>query len=893
MVLKAKAIKNFLTASAKNNPALEQFAKDYGLGMECQVNVSQDGGDRVEGEYKGRQWHGWTDGVQTWKSFRIPYNAKKDPYYTDKEMKYDLVEHAEGIGMTGWNWEHLVSKWVAFDFDTITQHTVGLSEKEIMEVQKSAFEIPWVTVRQSSGGQGLHLYVYIDNFPTKNHNEHSALSRSILGMMSAITGYDFNSKVDICGGNIWVWHRKMLNNTNSFKLIKEGSVLKSSLIPSNWKDHLVVITGKRRKNIPQFINEKVDDFQELCGQYDRVKLGNEHKKLINYLKDNNLMWWWDSDYHMLVTHTHNLKEAFIDLELKGIFDTISVGKEQGDYNCYCFPMRRGSWIVRRFSQGVMEHESWEQDSKGWTKTYLNREPTLKLASRASEGIEHPKGGFKFRHAELALKTAQNLGANISLPNWIMNRNASIKEHKDGRLIFEIEWDAQDNTSDMLGWFPEKGYWKKILDTKTPSNIETETNNYDDLIRHVITEDGDDYGWCIFGDNIWRNEPLTHIRTVLLSIGLANKDVNNALGGSIMNCWKLVNMPFQPEYPGDREWNRNSAKLKFVPSNSEKLIYPSWNLILKHIGKNLNDVVSKHPWAKANGIISGADYLKCWISSLFKSPTEPLPYLFLYGPQNSGKSILHEALSLLMTKGYQRADNALTSQSGFNGELEGSVLCVIEETDLAGNKSAYNKIKDWVTSRHINIRHMYRTPYHTTNTTHWIQCSNDHNSCPVFEGDTRIVTIYVEEINPIELIRKQELLKNLEKEAPDFLAEILKLEIPPSNDRLNVPVIATEEKRALQQINRSALQIFLADCCHSVSGESLKFSELYEAFISWLEPMERTGWTKIKFGKKLPPQFPKGRIPKTGQWYIGNIAFIDGKDIIEDKQKLKLVNGYLV
>ena len=58
-----------------------------------------------------------------------------------------------------------------------------------------------------------------------------------------------------------------------------------------------------------------------------------------------------------------------------------------------------------------------------------------------------------------------------------------------------------------------------------------------------------------------------------------------------------------------------------------------------------------------GVLTGADYLKCWIAALFQEPMEPLPYLFLYSQeQNTGKSILHEALSLLLTRGVVRAEH---------------------------------------------------------------------------------------------------------------------------------------------------------------------------------------------------------------------------------------------
>ena len=66
-------------------------------------------------------------------------------------------------------------------------------------------------VRRSTGGNGIHLYVYFDEagVPTANHTEHAALGRCILGMMSGQINFDFASQIDCCGGVMWVWHRKM------------------------------------------------------------------------------------------------------------------------------------------------------------------------------------------------------------------------------------------------------------------------------------------------------------------------------------------------------------------------------------------------------------------------------------------------------------------------------------------------------------------------------------------------------------------------------------------------------------------------------------------------------------------------------------------------------------
>lgn len=874
MPTRSEAITGFLKHFARPD-----LAALYSKEMECQVNVGQDGGQRVDGEFKGRRWQAWSDGVQTWKSFRIPLHANTEPEDNDSEMKFDLVEHCEAIGMTGWNWKQKVSKWVAFDFDAITghsdRHAKKLDDKDIQNVINAVTDIPWVTVRKSTGGKGLHLYILLSGIPTANHNEHGALARAILGRMTAITGFDFHSKVDICGGNMWVWHRKLKTAPDGLELIKTGTVLTD--IPTNWRDHIKVVSGKTRKLLPSVIPESTAEdrlFAEITGQTSKIPLDEEHKKLIDYLDNNRCVWWWDQDHHILVTHTIHLKEAFDALGLKGVFKTNATGAERGaDYNCFCHPNRRGSWIVRRFTQGVAEAETWEQDGAGWTRCYLNRDPDINIAARTFGGIEHPKGGYVFREGELAAKAALMIGADLKLPAWANGgRAVHLRSHKDGRLVAEVE--KKDN--DVLeGWLPEGKVFKKVFNTQTAPPSEPEVGNYDDLIRHLITEDGDDYGWMINRDGDWGLEKLNHINAVLTSLGIKSNEANIIIGQAVQKSWKLVNRPFEPEYLGNRQWNKFAAQFRFTPSiNKDSLSFGSWTGILKHVGKNLDAAVAHHPWCKVNGILTGAEYLKCWLASLFQNPTEPLPYLFLYGPQNSGKSILHEAISLLVTRGYQRADNALISSSGFNAELEHAILAVVEETDLRKNKQAYNRIKDWVTSRLLPIHRKSETPYTVLNTTHWIQCSNNYDACPVFSGDTRITMIQVDDLDPLELVPKRILIQNLEKEAPDFLAELLNVELPVPCDRLAIPVIVTQDKLMTEDLNLSDLERFIKDRTYKVSGKKIKFSEFVTKFHEYIEPNQIAYWSKVRIGREInPTSYPKGRDMKDGaQLYVGNISW---------------------
>lgn len=900
MVLQTEAIKNFLTQMT--HPDLAQL---YNENMEVQVNVAQENGYRIDGEFKGKLWTAWSDGINTWKPIRIPYNAKSSPHYEPKQMQYPLETYAEGIGMTGWDWVNKLSRWVAYDFDAICghsdRHTKKLTDQELQDIQNKVKEIEWVTLRKSTSGKGLHLYIFLDPVTTINHDEHSALARSILGKLSVTCLYDFNSKVDTNGGNMWIWHRKMspltqlIDNNNGLKLIKQGSQL--SDIPINWKDHLRVVKGKT-KTLPAFVDssrEKI--FEELSTSRTFITLDEEHKKLLSYL--DNLpggIYSWDQDHKMLTTHTSCLAKAHEELNMRGIFKTLATGTESPDHNCYAFAQLKGSWIVRRFTPGTAEASTWYQDSGGWTTCTLNKDPDLLLAARAFEGSERPAGGFLFETSEQANKAAFLLGTDLNLPNALLNRSAILKSHKDGRLIAEIRREDSDQflREKMAGWIAEGTKWKKVFNiiVNNPiSNEDLDGINVDDFVRHLVTESQLDAGWAVKNETGWIVEPLTHVKPALSAIGLKSTQIPAVIGKCILNCWTIVNYPFKDEYPGQRLWNMYAPQLKYTPNpNTDNLFYPTWLKILNHCGQGLDSSVQNHEWCKSNNILTGGDYLKLWIASLFQYPDRPLPYLFLYGPEDSGKSILHEALSTLITCGFIRADTALINPGSFNAELEHSLICIVEEVDLRKNGLALNRIKDWVTGRQLSIHRKGMTPYLVTNKTHWIQTANDFRYCPIFSGDTRITMTYVS--LPEKKIPKIDLLNMLHKEAPDFLRALLETDIPNSNDRLNVPVIITDEKKIAAEVNKSQLEMFLQDKCYYAPGHTILISNFFDAFREYCDPREVNFWTKQRISQEMPPEFAKGRLRQNAQWCYGNISF----EPISNSELPKLVRGpkdYLV
>ncbi|MCC6493225.1 MAG: hypothetical protein IT424_09405 [Pirellulales bacterium] len=354
--------------------------------------------------------------------------------------------------------------------------------------------------------------------------------------------------------------------------------------------------------------------------------------------------------------------------------------------------------------------------------------------------------------------------------------------------------------------------------------------------------------------------MRELRPYLIAQRTQKEQIDPAIGDAIWRPWKLVNIPFAEEYPGGRQWNHNAAQLVYQPADDAG-DHPHWSTILDHCGDSLDPELQKLQWAADAGIASGGDYLKAWIAAMVREPFEPLPYLFFFGPENSGKSIFHEAVALLVTKGVVQADRSLTNQNDFNGELANAVLCVVEEKDIATAKGAYAKIKEWVTAKTISIRRMRTDSYTQPNTTHWVQCANSRQFCPVFPGDTRITMSYVPPLK--HEIPKPILLERLKAEAPRFMRTLADLKLPGSEGRLRIPIVATDQKRRAEQDAMTPLEKFLVEHVERVANQKsyLHLNDIREAFVSTLSEAERQTCETDKLRpilERLPEPYELGR-----------------------------------
>lgn len=891
-----------------------RIADWYNDNMEVQVMVSPGDGDLVAGK---TGVYCSSEVMYQWYNLRIPKNANATPIDNDIELRYPLERHVEAIGMTGWDWKKKCSVRVGFDFDAITGHAkgVGISDEQLLEIKNKLMNVPEALVLRSTGGAGLHLYLEFDpeNLPqTSNHTEHAALAIACLKNLSHKVGFDFQAGLDVGGGNMWIFHQKMTKDNNGLSILKnnidESGQKFFAKIPENWRLYIDVATRKRQKiRIEGVPDEEQDDVSDKAASQKTIQLDNVHKRIITDLQQefSNFSTIWIPDHHLLQTHTSALKMYFDAREqttdpIAGIFNTLSEGRDPSKPNCFCFPLENGAFRVVRFGKGAKEHDSWEMDKGGWTYTYYNKALDFSKAASSYNGLEDEKTGFTFISAEDAINAVKAMGHKIEIPAELQDRQVVLRPHKDGKIIVEIETIQTDKNSDIVGWLKKRGKWIKVfnINVKSDSDTGVDFEGIDSNVRAVISTNNSLSGWYIRHDQgMWMPMNKDDARSKLKAVGYGT-EVEPLLGQILSKSWIQVNLPFREEYPGNRQWNLNAAQLKFDPatdfdtSNDNESMHPHWDLIFSHIGRELDDYLPDLPWAKRNGILTGKDYLMLWVACMIREPFEPLPYLYLYGPQNSGKSILHEGLSLLMTKGVIRADTALTNQSDFNGELAGAILCIIEEKNITkSGSSVYNKIKDWVTSPVISIHAKYKQVFQQRNSTHWIQCANKKDSCPIYSGDTRITMIYVPELDDGAEVPKQVLLTKLEEEAPYFLATILNLPLPDLEYRLRVPMVSTSNKDQMEESNKTSFESFLEDKCFYAPGSCVSFTEFCNTFLATLENAdERSEWTRNRIYGALPNKYPIGYHTGNAR-YVGNIAFAPTEAqpfvfISKDKQLVK-------
>jgi hypothetical protein len=120
-----------------------------------------------------------------------------------------------------------------------------------------------------------------------------------------------------------------------------------------------------------------------------------------------------------------------------------------------------------------------------------------------------------------------------------------------------------------------------------------------------------------------------------------------------------------------------------------------------------------------------------------------------------------------------------------------------------------------------------------------------------------------------------------------------LELPPPEGRLGIPIVESEDKRQLQDANKTALEKFLEEKCHEVHGATISQADFFQRFRDWLDTDERPEWSKTRVGHEMPGQFPKAKCRKDGQNHFGNIAWKSSILVPPKSARLIVKDGKLV
>jgi len=891
-----KAFYDNVLSKEHNNPEL---IKRWGVDpsrFETQIACLKQG-TRIDGANNMYTEDGEEFGPQRW-----PYDSKTNPHYSDPPINYIIANRLKAIGTSWWDWKNKRTVGLGFDFDNLIDHPtegVGIPQSEIDKLDN--MDIDWLEVIRSTRGNGRHIYIWFEEpYPiTQNHDEHKAVALSFLPLIARYTGLNIQDNVDCKGLIMWIHHVNATKENRGYELIKPAKqILTAKHVPPNWRDNLEVVSGSRSKVRVQGwtadgTQTEGDELDEMTQSYAKIRLEEAHLQILEDLDQSGYSSFWVGDHHLWQGHTCALKQVYDKRindgkPLLGLFDTNSPDSDPGKPNCFMRPKPGGGWDVYRFGEGTTECDLWDKQGK-WTHTTYNCLPTLRQIVMVCGGFESPKEdqGFVFSTIEDIERALKMLRANFDVPRIVrtsQDRSFFLRTRPDGKIVFTISKERSDKPADFAKYAKTSKGWERLLfdsiDLADTDQMDNEMwSDLDDVVR-CLKADKQFEMWVVRDlSEEWVIQPRENVKSVLFSKGLAKPDP--IIGTAVLKAWTLVNEPFGPEYPGGRKWNRNSPQFAYQPvelGENESPVHPNWDKLMKHCGVDLDKYVLELPWCKEWGIECGGDYLKAWVACMFRYPYHKLPYLFMYGPQNSGKSSFHEALRFLFVdgKGVENADRALTSKGGYNGELNGVVLAVIDEVDIArAGKETYNKMKDWTTGSTISIHAKFKQPKSVKNTLHFVQTANNRQSLPVDSDDTRITAMYVPsfESQLEEEIPRHTFYELLRGEAEHFMRTLFDWEIPPPTSRLALPVIETQGKKDAQQAAMDPLEAFIVSNCHPVDGYAIKMSEFKIRFYEALEDYQRGDWPISKLKQEIAEKFPVGR-GRGNVDVIGNISWTE-------------------
>jgi hypothetical protein len=211
-----EGIQNFLNNRTADSPFL---LGRYSTDLETQIMCDTKG---EPGDTNGT----YTDGEQVWGNKRWPHQAGTNPQYNDPQLLFSPADHVDKVGTTWWDFTNKRSIAVGIDIDSNDGHaetTTTNDEEGIASIIERLKALDYVTIVRSTGGKGIHVYVFFDpaNLPeAANHHEHTIVARKCLKVISDDLKYDLAGHVDCVGSVFWIWADKSPADHPGLKMIK-------------------------------------------------------------------------------------------------------------------------------------------------------------------------------------------------------------------------------------------------------------------------------------------------------------------------------------------------------------------------------------------------------------------------------------------------------------------------------------------------------------------------------------------------------------------------------------------------------------------------------------------------------------------------------------------------
>lgn len=839
----------------------------------------------------------WTDGQEIWKNHRWPYRAGSSPYYKDELLTFSPGVHVTRIGSTWWNFETKKSIAVGFDIDVEDGHaesTTTVNEKQLADIVDILKTLPYVTMVRSTGGKGVHVYVFFDpdDLPdADNHHSHTQNSLAVLTKMCADSEYDLTKHIDAKGVITWFWADDSPENHPGFGLIHGGSELLSAADIAVYQTQMSRVTTVKVKGFTDAGFETSS--QSTDNGYEIHPVDQTHREILEALEQTGYCFEWIPQHNMAHTHTVALKRVFEDrknkgLPVEGLFETISQGGDRTKPNCFISTRPNGAFRVARFGIEAAEHPLWET-YEGKTWCYFNTPiPSLTVLRRFAGSYDDKSMTFTSKELEAAL---QAMGETLCENPFSISQPIKVTLKKGG--IFQAFFKGEGA---YPGWQHNgRGFVRELPILHSPKvHTQSQLDEADKLVRHLISPQNASLGWYLNTGKNWTHYK-TYNEVACVVQERFGKDAGSVRAEMTVNPWQIVNEPFTSEYPGERRWNKEAPQLAFDPA-SEPGAHPHFDMILDHLGHSIDKYVQKTRWCSEWGLQTGGDYLRFWIASIIQYPFSSLPYLFFYGPQDSGKSIFHELMALIFTSGVASASHAIASGGGYNAELGNAVVGYIEERDLSKAQGpAYERIKEWTTAMEIVVHPKGYTPYQQRNALHMIQLGNSPLFLPIEDGDTRVTVLAVGQIQ--KMIPREIMMKHLLKEAPYFIRTLLSTTFPEPIDRMRVPTISSDAKRDLERINQTSLESFAADTLHYCPGSMVKVADFYDTYVTYCESKNLVSDSLISVSRQLKNRSDVYTIGKGkgNQNYIANVSMLQdspsGEPLtLNDKDRLVSVDN---